>query len=92
LNKGVKKEHAGHTILDRSRSLKSVEIRLLCSCKQMTRLLDFLSSQVLLEMAFVPVAVLQKVGSPADSIVGSVPWTSNGRWPVCCWKRSLTWI
>ena len=73
MNEGVEKEHVGHTTLDRSLSLKSVEIRLLCSCKQLIRLLDFLSNQVLLELALVSVAVLQKVGSPIDSIVGSVP-------------------
>ena len=73
MNEGVNQKHVGHPTLDRSLSLKSVEIRLLCSCKHVIRLLDFPSNQVLLELALVSVAVLQKVGFPVDSIVGSVP-------------------
>lgn len=44
--------------MDIALGLKSVEIRLLCFWEQATRLLDFLSNQVLLELALVSVTVL----------------------------------
>lgn len=81
-SEGVKKEHAGYITWDASLSLKLGENTDVVLLYMNNKLLDFLSRQVLSDLALISVTDLQKIGSPVDSVVGSVPWTSNRRWEI----------
>lgn len=72
-SEGVKKEHAGYITWDASLSLKLGENTDVVLLYTNNKLLDFLSRQVLSDLSLISVTDLQKIGSPVDSVVGSVP-------------------
>lgn len=72
-SEGVKKEHADYTAYNKSPSLKLVDNNGCVLLNLSMKLLDFLCSQIRLEVTFISMIVFQKVGSPVDSVVCSVP-------------------